>query len=367
MPEYSVMTDLNDENSRSGSRRDDRSGSNRPESDRTLSRRAALGGIAGATFAVGSTLGLAGCLGEDPQGGGNGGDRDPQGGGNGGGGDDRPTVFATMPAVWDFVRQVAGDHIEAIDLVPVGEHGHDWNPEPGTVGDLESADGFVYLRDFSSWQDNAADQLADDDDTVVIEASAGIDFFDSPAEDNDEHWWMDPVECQTGVDNIADGLAEIDPDNAESYTENAAAFNEELQELHEDFEAIVERAELNELVVGTHDSFQWWNRRYGLDIYSPVGTSPDDAASPGDVEEIEGLIEDFGIGHVLYDVGEPGQLAESLADETETTVLPLSPVETQIDGTPPIGGDLTMVSDWGYIDHFREINLPSITTALRAD
>ena len=363
------MTDLNDENSRSGSRRDDRAGPNRAESnparsnptgstasgDRTLSRRAALGGIAGATFAAGSTLGLAGCLGEDPQ-----------GGGGGGGGDDRPTVFATMPAVWDFVRQVAGDHIEAIDLVPVGEHGHDWNPEPGTVEDLDRADGFVYLRDFSSWQDDAAEQLADDD-VVVIEASEGIDFFDSPAEDNDEHWWMDPVECQTGVNNVADGLAEIDPDNTEVYTENAAAFNEELQALHEDFEAIVERAELNELVIGTHDSFQWWNRRYGLDIYSPVGTSPDDAASPGDVQEIEELIAEFGIGHVLYDVGEPGQLAESLADETETTVLPLSPVETQIDGTPPIGGDLVMRADWGYIDHFREINLPSIATALRAD
>ena len=316
-----------------------------------VSRRAALAGIGGAA------LGLAGCLGDDPQGGS---DDNP------GGDDDRPTVFATMPAVWDFVRQVAGDNINTIDLVPVGEHGHDWNPEPGTVQDLDRADGFVYLRDFSSWQDDAADQLADDD-VVVIEASAGIEFFDSPAEDNDEHWWMDPIECQTGVDNVADGLAEIDPDNAETYAENAVAFNEELRELHAEFEAIVERAELNQLVVGTHDSFQWWNRRYGLDIYSPVGTSPDDAASPGDVQEIEELIEEFGIGHVLYDVGEPGQLAESLADETETTVLPLSPIETQIDGTPPIGGDLVMQPDWSYLDHFREINLPSIERALRAD
>ena len=365
------MADLRDEASRRRSRRNDRSPSGRAGStgstgsassaesgDRTLSRRAALGGIAGATVAVGSTLGLAGCLGEDPQGSGS--------DGNAAEDDDRPTVFATMPAVWDFVRQVAGDNIEAIDLVPVGEHGHDWNPEPGTVQELDRADGFVYLRDFSSWQDDAAEQLADAD-VVVVEASEGIDFFDSPAEDNDEHWWMDPIECQTGVENVADGLAEIDPDSTEEYAENAADFNEELQELHEDFEAIVDRAELNELVVGTHDSFQWWNRRYGLDIYSPVGTSPDDAASPGDVQEIEELIAEFGIGHVLYDVGEPGQLAASLADETETTVLPLSPVETQIDGTPPIGGDLTMESDWGYIDHFREINLPSIATALRAD
>ncbi|GAB6879107.1 hypothetical protein JCM17823_13810 [Halorubrum gandharaense] len=322
-----------------------------------------------ATLGAGAlTVGAAGCLGDDPQG-----DANPDEGSGDQSGDDldvdddRLTVFATMPAVWDFVRQVAGDRIEAIDLVPVGEHGHDWNPEPGTVEQLDRADGFVYLREFSSWQDDAAAELESDPDVTVIDASEGIEFFDSPAEDDDEHWWMDPVECQHGVENIAEGLAEIDPDNAEVFAENAADFTEELQALHEEFEAIVERAGLDALVVGTHDSFQWWNRRYGIDIYSPVGTSPDDAASPGDVEEIEELITEFDIEHVLYDVGEPGTLAESLADETETTVLPLSPVETQIDGTPPIGGDLEMEPDWGYIEHFREINLPSIERALRAE
>ena len=318
-----------------------------------LTRRKALAG------AGGLVAGLAGCIGDDPQNG---------NGGNGGGdeGDSEFTVFATMPAVWDFVRQVAGEHMDVIDLVPVGEHGHDWNPEPGTVEDLDRADGFVYLRDFSSWQDDAAEQL-EDEGVVVIEASEGIEFFDSPAEDNDEHWWMDPIECQNGVRNIADGISEIDPDHADDYEANAERFNEELQAVHEEFEAIVERAQLNEIVVGTHDSFQWWNRRYGIDIYSPVGTSPDDAASPQDVQEIEELIEEFDIGHVLYDVGEPATLAEDLANEVDAKILPLSPVETQIDGSPDLDTGLRMESDWGYVDHFREINLPSLETALQAE
>ena len=319
---------------------------------RRITRRGALAGIAGLA------AGAAGCLGDDPQGG--------NGDSNPGTDDDTITVFATMPAVWDFVRQVAGENMDVIDLVPVGEHGHDWNPEPGTVQELDRADGFVYLREFSTWQDDAAEQLRAEGVTV-IEASEGIEFFDSPAEDNDEHWWMDPVECQTGIENIAEGIAEIDPDNAADYEENAAAFNEELQAVHEEFEAIVERATLNELVVGTHDSFQWWNRRYGIDIYSPVGTSPDDAASPRDVQEIEELIEEFGIGHVLYDVGEPATLARTLADETGADILPLSPVETQIDGSTELDPDVLMEPDWGYVDHFRELNLPSIETALRAD
>ena len=312
-----------------------------------ITRRTALAGTAGLV------AGVAGCIGDDPQ--------------NGNTGEGEFTVFATMPAVWDFVRQVAGDHMDVIDLVPVGEHGHDWNPEPGTVEELDQAVGFVYLRDFSSWQDDAARQLGEEDGVVVIEASEGIEFFDSPAEDNDEHWWMDPIECQNGVTNIAEGISEIDPDHAEDYQANADRFNEELEDLHAEVEDIVNRAELNEVVVGTHDSFQWWNRRYGIDIYSPVGTSPDDAASPQDVQEIEELIDEFGIEHILYDVGEPATLAEDLANEVNADILPLSPVETQIDGSPELDSRIQMEPDWGYIDHFRELNLPSLETALQTE
>ncbi|WP_425494234.1 metal ABC transporter substrate-binding protein [Natronobiforma cellulositropha] len=318
----------------------------RSTTDRLTRRRAlAAGGVLAASF--------AGCLGSGT---------DDDGSGSG---DADITVFATMPAVWDFVRQVAGDHIDVIDLVPVGEHGHDWDPQPGIVREIEDGDGFVYLRDFSSWQDDAASQLETDGEVVVIEASAGIEFFDSPAEDNDEHWWMDPVECQHGVDNIADGLAEIDPDHADDYAANADAFNEELESLHTEFQDIVDRATLDELVVGTHDSFQWWHRRYGIDIHSPVGTSPDDRASPQDVREIETLIDEFGIEHVLYDVGEPAVLARDLADETDAEILPLSPVETQIDGSPEIDSSVQMDADWGYVDHFRELNFPSLEVALQ--
>lgn len=315
---------------------------------RFVSRRqfAALGG--GALFA-----GLAGCVGGD----------------GAEIGADESTVIASMPALWDFTRQVAGegdDTLEPLDIVPVGEHGHDWDPEPATVEDLDRAGGFVYMRDFAAWQDDAAAQLEADGGTTVIEASEGIEFFDSEAEDDDEHWWMAPRYCQDGVGNIADGLAEMDPENEEYYQENAATFNEKLQELHEEMQNIVERAELTSIVVATHDSFQWWDLEYGINVESPVGTSPDDAASAQDVERIENLIEEEGIEHILYDVGEPAQLAESLADQTDAKILPLTPVETQIDGAPELDTGIEMESDWGYMDHFYEINLPTLEEALHA-
>lgn len=283
---------------------------------------------------------------------------------------DEETVVASMPAVWDMARQVAGDNedtLDTLDIVPVGSHGHDWEPEPATVEVIEKAAAFIYLRGFASWQDNAAEEL-DDDETTVIEATEGIDFFDSPAEDNDEHFWMDPVSAKEGVDNIAEGLAGVDPENEDVYMSNADSFKDELEKIHEDMNDVVEHANLDTIIVATHDSYQWWNRRYEISIKSPVGTSPDDQASPDEVEEIEDIIDNEDIEHVLYDVGEPAALADNLANETGADILPLSPLETQIDGTPELDvTDLEMESDWGYKEHFYEINIPTLKEALNSD
>ncbi|ELY96669.1 metal ABC transporter periplasmic protein [Natrialba chahannaoensis JCM 10990] len=306
-----------------------------------LTRRTAL------ASASGLLVGVAGCLS---------GDDDEVNGGDAG---SEYTVSTGFLALWDFTRQVAGEHMNVVDLVPIGEHGHDFDPDPSVVADVEDSDAFVYLRDFASWQDDTAAELEAADDVHVIEAAEGIEFFDSPAEDDDEHFWMDPVTCQEGVDNIADALSDIDPDNADAYAENAAAFNEELQSVHEEFEDIVNRAQASDLIVATHDSFQWWHDRYDLDIYSPIGTSPDNEATPQDIEEIERVMEENDIGYVLYDVGEPDDLANSLADETNAEVLPISPVETQLPEYHE--------ADWGYVDHYREVNFPTLEEALEAD
>ncbi|RQG97892.1 metal ABC transporter substrate-binding protein [Natrarchaeobius chitinivorans] len=323
-----------------------------------LTRRKALVG------ASGLVAGMAGCMSDDPQ---NGSDEPVNGADDGtdtgtddaNTGDEGYTISTGFFALWDLTRNVTGEHVDVVDLVPIGEHGHEFDPGPGIVSDIEGSDVFIYLRDFASWQDDAASELESNDDVHVIEAAEGIEFFDSPAEDNDEHVWMDPVECQSMVDNIADELAAYDPDNADDYEANADAFNDELQTLHEDFEEIVERATVNELIIGTHDSFQWWHRRYGLDIHSPVGTSPDDEASARDVEEIENVMAEHDLEHVLYDVGEPDNLAESIAAETDADVLPISPVETQLPEYDE--------QDWGYIDHYREVNFPTLEEALQTE
>ncbi len=293
---------------------------------------------------------FAGCLGGDDDSGGD--------------------VGTAMPAIWDLTRQVGGDHLDVFDVVPTGEHGHDYSAGAGDLQNLEGSEAFVYLRDFAGWIDDFVAEHEDGNTVELIDASAGIDFFDSPVEDDDEHWWLDPIACKDGVDNIVDGLSELDPDNADDFEANGDAFKETLDEIDEQFHEIVDRAQLETAALATHNSFGWWVDRYDVEVVSPFGINPDTEASAGEIEEVQETIEDLGIDHILYDLGEPPILAEQLSEETGAEILPLSPIETQLDGSPEIGfpdRELSMTPDWGYEEHFEEINLPALELALQAE
>jgi len=177
--------------------------------------------------------------------------------------------------------------------------------------------------------------------------------------DYDPHVWVDPVLAQTCVDNIADGLAEADPDNADDYYDNAEAYKNELQDLHEQFESALAHKHIDTLVLAGHDSFQYLAERYDFEIHSPQGVSPQDEATTSDIIDSIELVNELGISHVTYDYFESDNLAQQIVAESDAEeVATLTPAE----GSTPEWND----DGWGYIEQMEEINLPTLEAALDA-
>ena len=55
-------------------------------------------------------------------------------------------------------------------------------------------------------------------------------------EEGNPHVWLDPVLAQQQVANIRDALIEINPNNADSYSSNADAYIQQLQQLDNEFQ-----------------------------------------------------------------------------------------------------------------------------------
>jgi zinc transport system substrate-binding protein len=318
-----------------------------------------MAGVAGAAgFGT-----LAGCLDEGSTAG------DSADSGAGG-----PTVASSFFVFGDISAHVAGDAATADLLVPVGQHGHGWEPGPSVRQDIREADLFVHgMPGFQPWVDDIKRDLeADDADVATVDASAGLDLLaagggghdhgeDGHEDDHgagmDPHFWMDPLRVKDAADTIREGLAGVDPDSAETYADNAERFEREIDELHDRLEGLVAEASTDVILIAGHDSLQYFADRYDVRIEALTNVSPDDRPTPRDIQRAQEIIETHDLQYICADPLESQEAADQLVAETDAeAVLPLTAM--------PGLTDEWANEEWGYLEVMENVNLPTLERAL---
>ena len=134
----------------------------------------------------------------------------------------------------------------------------------------------------------------------------------------DPHFWFDPLRVKQAVNSIASRLSDADPAGQSFYRDNAAAYNEELDELHTWIEGeVATLPEAQRLLVTSHDSFQYFAQRYGFEVVGaimPVTTEIEPSAR--DLAELVETIEHSGAKAVFAEKTQTDRLARQIADET---------------------------------------------------
>lgn len=363
-------------------------------------RRSVLRRTAG-LLGVGTVGSLAGCAGA---------------GGNSGGSGGLDSGYAMFFPLHDWANTVAGDHATFTNPVDVGQLGHGWEPSGNLTAEVASSDAFVYFDspEFTWAQDLASTLESDYEEVTVIDGLSDLDeqllAWDHGQESHDEeeeghdeeeaghdegeeghedeeddhhdeeghedeeddhhaeeghdhgdeidpHVWVDPVLAKGVVDTIAEGLSDVDPDNADAYAENAEAYKSELDEVDDAFSSLVDDAERDVVVLAGHDSFQYLSERYGIEIHSPVGVSPQNEPSGSDIADTIEVVDENGIDVVLYDRFESSNLAETVVENSTAS-------ETM--AVTPAGGSTREWNEagYGYREQMLEVNVPAFGRAL---
>jgi zinc transport system substrate-binding protein len=307
--------------------------------------------------------------------------------------------YAMFFALDDWAEQIGGDAMSFENPVSTGKMGHGWRPNADITPQVASTGMFIYLDtpDFE-WARRVASNLErDHDDVVLVDLLEGMDQYllsanhdghehedeanhdgeeDHEDEENrdgeetqrdefhDPHIWIDPVPVQEMVDRLAEEFAAVDPDNAETYEQNAADYSERIQGVHEAFERVVSDAELDRAIFAGHDSYSYVEQRYGFELETPTGISPDARASRDDIINLIEIIEANEIDTILYDPFEsssPGddypQIVDSILEESSAEeARPLTPVSGTTDQWEENG--------WGWIEQMEQVNIASLDAAL---
>lgn len=173
----------------------------------------------------------------------------------------------------------------------------------------------------------------------------------------DPHFWLDPQRAKQAVTTIEDGFAAVDENNAEAYAENAESYRARLDDLDSSLESTISEAPKNTIFVAGHNAFQYLETRYGLQIETLTGLSPDDQPTPQDIERSQEIIAEHDLDYVCADPLESQTAAEQLVAETDATeVLPFTPIPGQTQDWAD--------NDWGYVEVMENVNLETLETAL---
>jgi ABC-type Zn uptake system ZnuABC Zn-binding protein ZnuA len=100
-------------------------------------------------------------------------------------------------------------------------------------------------------------------------------------ENVDPHFWLDPIEVITFAENIRVGLTSIDPQGADEYATNTAAYEQQLRALDEWIAGRVATIPASRrLLVTNHESFGYFAERYGFKVVGTVFPTTDAEGTP---------------------------------------------------------------------------------------
>lgn len=245
-----------------------------------------------------------------------------------------------------FVSEaVGGDRVRVTSLTKPGAEPHDLELAPRDVAGLSEADLVVYLSRFQPAVDEAVASQTDNAFDTAEAADLSLTYV--PAEEHpedehadegadegvtDPHFWLDPLRLAGVGDALAERLAEIDPEGAEQYEENAARLREQLQELDAEISSALESCESTTLVT-SHNAFGYLADRYGFEQVGISGLSPDDEPSPADLAEIADFVRDNDVTTIYYETLVSPDTARTVADETGAETATLDPLEGLTDAS----------------------------------
>lgn len=243
-------------------------------------------------------------------------------------GGDRIDVVATTTVLGDLVREVGGEAVDVTQILQPNSDAHDYEPRPDDVRDTAKAELVVASGDnLDRWIGDIVEQSGSDAETVDVSEQLEVrrpgESEGEEASKHDPHWWHDPRNTETAVEEIRDALVEADPGAEAVYEQNAAAYLEEVRALDAGLAACFAAVPARERkLVTDHDAFGYFADRYDITVVGAVIPSQTTQAQPsaGEVAELVETIEREGVKAVFPESSVNAKLAQAIAKQTGASV-----------------------------------------------
>ena len=271
-------------------------------------------------------------------------------------------VVTSATFLYEFTQNIGNEMIDVTLLVPMGADPHDWEPTIRDTERLQRSD--VIIVNGIGYEHWIGSLELTGIAGILVDTSNGISTLDSAKHDEekhdeekhdeekhgalDPHIWLNPVNAQLQVKNIANALSNSDPMNKNHYQSNAEIYNQELNLL--DAKIRTELSGCKTDFITFHDAFSYFSEEYDLTQHTIISSTD----SHGEVtlqtlENIISLARELNIKIIFAEESASTKTSQVIADEIGGKVLVLSPLE--------------IVSDETYVEKMTQ-NLQNLKDAL---
>ena len=260
------------------------------------------------------------------------------------------TFVASGHPVYAILKELVGTKAELVQLVPPGASPHTFQPKPSDMYKVESAKAVFYIdKNADGWAvklpgkkiislfdmlpmemkysfDGDQAMLHDtsktkDKKTVTI----SHDGHNHSAEDLDPHFWTDPMAVKAILKTLADTLCSLDPENAQTYRNNADLFAKRLDLLNRQADDILQSVK-GKSVFTYHPSFCYLLRRYNLRYAGAIEESPGKEPTAAYLLKLQNQVKTSGTNVLFSEPQLPDRTAKSLAESLGIPLMMLDPI-----------------------------------------
>ena len=155
-------------------------------------------------------------------------------------------VVVTLLPQREFVTAVGGDRVSVTVMVPPGASPHTYEVTPAQMAQLSKARMYAKVGSPVEFELTWLEKLiAQNRDMLVVDCSRGISLIESSDEHEpgpDPHIWTSLKNAWVMVDNICQGLIQIDPPGQPYYEANRDAYVARLNALDSEIATLLKDA-----------------------------------------------------------------------------------------------------------------------------
>jgi zinc transport system substrate-binding protein len=288
-----------------------------------------------------------------------------------------PAVVASTKPVHSLVAAVMEGVGEPTLIVKGAASPHTYSLRPSDASALENADIVFWTgHGLELFLSDALETLSTKAQTVELAKADGIELLpmreggafeahehegedhDDQAHDHDHaheegegdmHFWLDPENARLMVAEISRVLTAADPENAATYAANALSVNSGLAALETEIGASLEPVKGKPFVV-FHDAYQYFEKRFGLDVVGTITVSPETMPGAARVEQLRGKLGELGASCVFAEPNFEPAIVRTIIEGTSAKAGTLDPEGSALTEGPGLYGELLRGLAAGLVD-----------------